>query len=81
MPQLINEQEASVVDRTRDLLATYEQSRDLVEMGAYREGARADVDQAIERVPQIMQWARQAAGAPVLRTDGMKRLSQVVGSA
>jgi type III secretion protein N (ATPase) len=45
--------------RVRALLATWEQQRDLVLLGAYRRGADAAVDRAVERWPAIEAFLRQ----------------------
>jgi flagellum-specific ATP synthase len=43
----------------RSLLASYEASRDLIDMGAYQRGANPALDRAVERVPGILASFRQ----------------------
>ncbi|MCB9557245.1 MAG: FliI/YscN family ATPase [Deltaproteobacteria bacterium] len=45
--------------RVRQLLATYEQNRELIILGAYRKGSDPRVDQAIAMMPKIEAFLRQ----------------------
>ena len=50
---------APIVTRSRELLARYERSRDLVQIGAYQRGSDAALDEALERLPAIEAFLRQ----------------------
>jgi flagellar biosynthesis/type III secretory pathway ATPase len=45
--------------RVRELLATYEQNRDLILLGAYKSGSDARVDMAISKNEAISAFLRQ----------------------
>jgi flagellum-specific ATP synthase len=60
-------------------LATYEENRDLVLMGAYRQGADPAIDQAIACHPAIMEYVRQDADAVVPLGDAVAELTGVFG--
>jgi type III secretion protein N (ATPase) len=45
--------------RVRELLATYEQKRDLISLGAYRPGSDARVDRAVSKIDAIHAFLRQ----------------------
>jgi flagellum-specific ATP synthase len=45
--------------RCRDLLATWDENEELIRLGAYRKGSSPAVDEAIERMPAILQFLRQ----------------------
>jgi len=62
-------------------LATYEENRDLVLMGAYRPGADAAIDQAIACHPAVMEYIRQGADETVALTDAVAELVGVFGDA
>jgi flagellum-specific ATP synthase len=59
----------------------YERVRDLVEVGAYRKGADARVDQAIIAYPKIIEFLKQEIGAVSTRSDSLAQLLQAVGPA
>lgn len=45
--------------RARDLLATWDENEELIRLGAYRKGSSPPVDEAIERMPFLLQFLRQ----------------------
>ncbi len=60
-------------------LATYEENRDLVLMGAYRSGADAEIDAAIACHPAVMEYIRQDADEVVTLDDAVAELIGVFG--
>ena len=60
-------------------LATYEENRDLVLMGAYRQGADPAIDAAIANHPAIMEFVRQDADDVVPLADAAAELTGVFG--
>lgn len=62
-------------------LATYEENRDLVLMGAYRAGSDAAIDAAIAYHPAIMEFVRQDTDQIVPLEDAAAELTGVFGDA
>ncbi len=60
-------------------LATYEENRDLVLMGAYRQGADPAIDAAIANHSAIMEFVRQDADEVVPLADAAAELTGVFG--
>jgi len=60
-------------------LATYEENRDLVLMGAYRSGADPAIDAAIACHPAVMEYIRQDADQVVPLDDAVTELTGVFG--
>ena len=60
-------------------LATYEENRDLILMGAYRAGADPAIDRAIAAHPAVMEFIRQDADAAVPLGDAVAELTGVFG--
>lgn len=70
------------IDASRVLrrhLATYEENRDLVLMGAYRSGADPAIDAAIAYHPAVMEYVKQDAYATVTLEDAVSELTGVFG--
>ncbi len=63
----------------RGHLATYEENRDLVLMGAYRSGADHAIDQAIASHGAIIEYIRQGADEIVTLDDAVAELTGVFG--
>ncbi|MGP7796528.1 FliI/YscN family ATPase [Sphingomonas sp. CLY1604] len=61
-------------------LATYEENRDLVLMGAYRPGADPAIDAAIAAHPAVMEYIKQGAGETVGLADAVAELTGVFGA-
>ncbi|HTN50844.1 MAG TPA: FliI/YscN family ATPase [Anaeromyxobacter sp.] len=60
MPAVAAPEHRRAAARVRSLLAAHERVRDLVALGAYRPGGDAEADRALERLPAIEAFLRQA---------------------
>ena len=61
-------------------LATYEENRDLVLMGAYRPGADPAIDAAIAAHPAVMEYIKQGSDEIVSLGDAIGELTGVFGA-
>jgi type III secretion protein N (ATPase) len=59
MEDLVDAPHRTAAARLRQVLAIYERQRDLVLMGAYREGLDPDTDDAMERFAEVEDFLRQ----------------------
>ncbi len=59
MPAIVGESHLQWATRFRQIWSRYEQSRDLIQVGAYQPGSDAETDFAIERMPHLRQFLRQ----------------------
>lgn len=79
MPAVADAAHRAAAARLRELLAAWERNRDLIALGAYRDGSDRDTDAAIARMPAIEAFLRQAtadAGGGLEAT--VARLKEVV---
>nr|WP_244532400.1 flagellar protein export ATPase FliI [Methylocapsa palsarum] len=67
----------SLVLKLRGLIARYEDTRDLRLMGGYREGADADLDQAVTLVPKIYAAMMQSLKSEPSK-DAFRELAQIM---
>ncbi len=79
MTDIVGPEHARAARVLRRHLATYEQNRDLVLMGAYRPGADPEIDAAIACHPAVMEFIRQDADAIVPMHDAVAELTGVFG--
>ncbi|MDR3579074.1 MAG: FliI/YscN family ATPase [Oryzomonas sp.] len=66
-----------LVGRFKETMATYRQSEDLINIGAYKAGSNPGIDYAIARYDGIVAYLKQAVQDPVSMADavqGLKRL-------
>jgi flagellum-specific ATP synthase len=77
---LITEKERNVVADAVKVMATYESSRDLIEVGAYRSGTTPAVDRAILLMPTLEQFLAQRPDETESRTAACKRLESLLAA-
>ncbi len=77
MPNIIGSEHLKSAQRLRQLYSRYQQSRDLISVGAYVAGSDAETDQAIERQPAIRQFLQQDMNESVSLEASVNQLKQV----
>jgi flagellum-specific ATP synthase len=78
MLQTRSEQEAS--HRVLALLAQHHKSRDMIEIGAYRQGSNAELDRAVRAMPQILALLRQGMNESCGRAETLRALHAIVAA-
>jgi flagellum-specific ATP synthase len=78
MNDIVPPEHAMAARRFRALSAAYEANRDLVMMGAYRQGTDPVLDQAIALHPEMVEVLGQAAGSHVDIASAFEALSKLV---
>ncbi|WP_170007414.1 flagellar protein export ATPase FliI [Bacillus fonticola] len=59
MPHLVSAEHVKAANRFRELYSTYKQSEDLIQIGAYKRGSSKDVDEAVQRYPDLIRYLKQ----------------------
>jgi flagellum-specific ATP synthase len=59
MPNIVDKEHIDIVGRIKDLMATYRDSEDLINIGAYIKGTNKKVDMAIEKIEAINDFLKQ----------------------
>src|SRR5580700_10781125 len=67
--------------KIREALASYQQSEDLINLGAYAAGSNARLDSAIRLRPNLMQFLRQPPDIAAPMTDTLKQLYALASNA
>jgi len=65
--------------RFRDLLAAYEDARDLISIGAYERGSNPTVDEAVELMGAMRDFLRQAPDDRCGAEETLRRLRELMG--
>ena len=60
MPDIASEEHKAQAGIIKDLLATYRQSEDLINIGAYVKGSNPKIDEAIEKYDRILSFLKQS---------------------
>lgn len=59
MPAIVSAEHLDAAGRVRDLLATYAESEDLINIGAYKSGSNARVDWALTHLDRVREFLNQ----------------------
>ena len=59
MKDVTSEEHQQAASKLREVLATYEESKDLVNIGAYEEGSDPDLDYALAKIDQVNNFLQQ----------------------
>jgi flagellum-specific ATP synthase len=80
MADIADTEQKAAAARVRRLWAVAEENRDLLLMGAYRPGADAQVDEALEARPLILDFLAQSSSAHEKATASVARLISEFGA-
>ncbi|MGH8108407.1 MAG: FliI/YscN family ATPase [Arenimonas sp.] len=80
MSHLANPDEEKISRETKKLLATYEASRDLVELGAHQRGVNPVLDEAVDVKPNLDAVLTQTPEQRIRRSDAYQQLQRILNS-
>jgi flagellum-specific ATP synthase len=78
MPNVVPDEHLKSAQRLKQLYARYQQSRDLIAVGAYVPGSDPETDEAIRMLPFVRQFLRQGLRESVSFPDSVEQLEQLV---
>lgn len=77
MNSLVTREHFDAANRFRDLLNTYEQSEDLINIGAYKKGSSKEIDEAIEYYPKIISYLKQRTDEKISMEESITLLNKL----
>jgi flagellum-specific ATP synthase len=81
MPKSADPAFLPVVNRARQVMATYADMEELIRLGAYRKGSSAEVDEAIGLHPPLEAFLAQGKEESTSLAEGYRRLAGILSSA
>jgi flagellum-specific ATP synthase len=78
MSSIVNSEHIKLAERVRNLLSTYLNSEDLINIGAYKRGASPQIDEAIYYYPKIIEFFKQAVHENFTTEETVQLLSTIV---
>ncbi|GAM15607.1 flagellar protein export ATPase FliI [Mesobacillus selenatarsenatis] len=78
MNNIVADEHVKAAERLRELLSTYINAEDLINIGAYKKGASPEIDEAILRYPQILNFLKQGTNEKVSINESVQALLQLV---
>ncbi len=77
MKEIVTKEHDNLAGRLRDLLATYKQNEDLVNIGAYKKGSNKKIDKAINKIDIINEFLKQEKGEKITFEESLKLLKKL----
>lgn len=78
MNNIVSDEHVKAAERLRELLSTYINAEDLINIGAYKKGTSGEIDEAILRYPQIQNFLKQGTNERVSINESVQALLQLV---
>ncbi|MDD5659371.1 MAG: flagellar protein export ATPase FliI [Actinomycetota bacterium] len=78
MPEVTTKKHQKTANLIKDIMATYKQSQDLIEVGAYSAGSNAKLDQAIALMEKINDYLKQEVYEKETFESGLNKLIKVI---
>ena len=75
MPDVTNDRHKELATKLLDLLATYTESEDLINIGAYVKGSNPKIDKAISMIQPIREFLKQKIDEKTTFEESLKKLS------
>ncbi|KIN52850.1 flagellar protein export ATPase FliI [Bacillus subtilis] len=80
MSNILTKQHLDAANKFRELLSTYQNSEDLINIGAYKRGSSREIDEAIQFYPQLIQFLKQGTDEPALLEESIAALTSLTGN-
>ena len=77
MPNIVNEQHLHMAQKFKARYARYNQSRDLIAVGAYVAGSDPETDVAISAMPKMREFVKQGLRTPINSLEANKQLEML----
>lgn len=78
MIDVVSKEQINLAVKFKDILATYREAEDLINIGAYAQGSNPRIDLAIQKFETFNQFLRQDIGESASMQDSISKLKQVV---
>lgn len=80
MTDVVSAEHLSVASKYKEVLATYRQSEDLINIGAYKAGSNAGIDYAVAHFDEMQAYMKQSVHDPVLLAEAVQNLELMFAS-
>lgn len=77
MGDVTDERHRKLAGQFKEALATYRQSEDLINIGAYKAGTNPGIDHAIRKIDDMIEYQKQAIANPVTLAQAIDGLQQL----
>ena len=80
MTDVASKEHLAVASKYKEVLATYRQSEDLINIGAYKAGSNPGIDYAVAHIAEMQSFMKQAVHDPVMLEEAVQDLKSMFES-
>lgn len=80
MTDVASKEHLELASKFKEVLATYRQSEDLINIGAYKSGSNPGIDYAVSHISGMYAFLKQAVDAPVMLDESVQGLKSMFES-
>lgn len=80
MRDIIAPEHQKLATKIREILATYRESEDLINIGAYAAGSNTKIDYSISRINAVNEFLQQDMNKKIIFEDGLRQLEDVINA-
>ena len=80
MTDVASKEHLELASKFKEVLATYRQSEDLINIGAYKSGSNPGIDYAVEHSAQMQSFMKQSVHDPVMLEEAVQDLKSMFES-
>lgn len=77
MSQIADKHQKELAGRLKNVMATYTEAEDLINIGAYKSGSNKNIDYAISKIDKVNEFLLQATDEKITFEDEIGRLEEV----
>lgn len=77
MTDVASKEHLELASKFKETLATYKQSEDLINIGAYKAGSNSGIDYAVSHIADMQSFLKQAIDDPVMLDESVQRLKSI----
>lgn len=77
MSQIADKHQKELASRLKNVMATYTEAEDLINIGAYKSGSNKNIDYAISKIDKVNEFLLQATDEKITFEDEIRRLEEV----
>lgn len=78
MSEIASDTHKALVGEAREIMAVYEDARDLIAVGAYEKGSNPKLDAAIEKYPRLMEFLRQQVETHYSLEEALEEFQEIL---
>ena len=77
MSQIADKHQKELASRLKNVMATYTEAEDLINIGAYKSGSNKNIDYAMSKIDKVNEFLMQATDEKITFEDEIRRLEEV----